>query len=171
MRLPWGIRCDHIWGTSCAGSALLLARGHLPEGDGARYVISNGRHGENFTPTIPETNPLSGTCGISSASVIHNSQRVWMALIGYCCSIQQYPPPTCLPIVQVESGAPAVDVCRQIGCSEVSFFLWKKRYGNLEMTEVKEFRQLRDENARLKRRVADLTLDKDILSEVVRKSL
>lgn len=50
-------------------------------------------------------------------------------------------------------------------------YSWKKRYGSLGMTEVKELRQLRDENARLKRLVADLTLDKHILSEVVRKKL
>lgn len=72
---------------------------------------------------------------------------------------------------QVESGTPPADVCRQLGCSEASFYIWKKRYGNLGMTEVKELRQLRDENARLKRLVADLTLDKHILSEVVRKKL
>ena len=52
---------------------------------------------------------------------------------------------------QVESGAPVADVCRQLGCSEASFYLWKKRHGNLGLTEIKELRQLRDENARLKR--------------------
>ena len=72
---------------------------------------------------------------------------------------------------QVESGTPPADVCRQLGCSEASFYIWKKRYGNLGMTEVKELRQPRDENARLKRLVADLTLDKHILSEVVREKL
>ena len=72
---------------------------------------------------------------------------------------------------QVESGTPPADVCRQLGCSEASFYLWKKRYGSLGVTEVKELRQLRDENARLKRLVADLTLDKHILAEVVRKNL
>ena len=72
---------------------------------------------------------------------------------------------------QLESGTPPADVCRQLGCSEASFYIWKKRYGNLGMTEVKELRQLRDENARLKRLVADLTPDKHILSEVVRKKL
>ena len=50
---------------------------------------------------------------------------------------------------QVESGIPPADVCRQLGCSEASFYNWKKRNGNLGMTEVKELRQLRDENARL----------------------
>ena len=72
---------------------------------------------------------------------------------------------------QVEAGTPAADVCRQLGCSEASFYLWKKRYGNLGITEVRELRQLRDENVRLKRLVADLTLDKHILAEVVRKKL
>ncbi len=72
---------------------------------------------------------------------------------------------------QVEGGTPPADVCRQLGCSEASFYIWKKRYGSMGMTEVKELRQLRDENARLKRLVADLTLDKNILSEVVRRKL
>jgi putative transposase len=69
---------------------------------------------------------------------------------------------------QVDSGVPPADVCRQLGCSEASFYIWKKRYGNMGITEVRELRQLRDENARLKRLVADLSLDKHILSEVVR---
>ena len=62
-------------------------------------------------------------------------------------------------------------MCRQLGCSEASFYHWKKRYGKLDLTEVKELRQLRDENTRLKRLVAELTLDKHILAEVVRKTL
>ena len=70
---------------------------------------------------------------------------------------------------QVEAGTPPADVCRQLGCSEASFYIWKKRYANLGLSEVKELRQSRDENARLKRLVADLTLDKHILNEVVRK--
>ena len=70
---------------------------------------------------------------------------------------------------QAESGMPVPDVCRQMGCSEASFYIWKKRYANLGVTELKELRQLRDENARLKRLVADLTLDKHILGEALRK--
>ncbi len=72
---------------------------------------------------------------------------------------------------QAESGTPVAEVCRQIGVSEASFYLWKKKYGKLGMTEIREMRQLRDENARLKRLVAELTLDKHILGEVVRKKL
>jgi putative transposase len=72
---------------------------------------------------------------------------------------------------QAEAGTPPADICRQMGCSEASFYLWKKRYGSLGITEVRELRQLRDENARLKRLVADLTVDKHILTETVRKKL
>ena len=72
---------------------------------------------------------------------------------------------------QVESGTPPADVCRQLGCGEASFYSWKKRYGGLGLTELRELQQLRDENGRLKRLVADLTLDKHVLAEVVRKKL
>ena len=68
-----------------------------------------------------------------------------------------------------ESGTPVGDVCRQTGIAEATFYLWKKKYGNLGVSEVRELRQMRDENARLKRLVADLTLDKQILQEVLRK--
>ena len=72
---------------------------------------------------------------------------------------------------QAESGTPVADVCRQIGVSEASIYVWKKKYGKLGLTEIRELRQLRDENARLKRLVADLTLDKHILGEVIQKKL
>jgi putative transposase len=72
---------------------------------------------------------------------------------------------------QAEGGTPVADVCRQLGVSEASFYLWKKKYAKMGLTEIRELRQLRDENARLKRLVADLTLDKHILGEVVRKKL
>lgn len=72
---------------------------------------------------------------------------------------------------QAEGGTPVPDVCRQMGVSEATFYVWKKKYGQLGLTEIRELRQLRDENARLKRLVADLTLDKHILGEVIRKKL
>ena len=72
---------------------------------------------------------------------------------------------------QADSGTPVADVCRQMGVSEATFYVWKKKYGQLGLTEIRELRQLRDENTRLKRLVADLTLDKHILGEVIRKKL
>jgi putative transposase len=72
---------------------------------------------------------------------------------------------------QVDGGTAAADVCRQMGISEATFYVWKKKYANLGSTEIRELRQLREENAKLKRLVADLSLDKHILAEIVRKKI
>jgi putative transposase len=64
-----------------------------------------------------------------------------------------------------------VDVCRQIGISEATFYTWKKKYADLGVSELRKLKQLKDENAQLRRIVADLTLDRQILQEVVRKKL
>lgn len=70
-----------------------------------------------------------------------------------------------------DSGTPVADVCRQLGVSEATYYTWKKKYAELGVSEIKRLRMLEEENARLKRIVADLTLDKQILQEVVRKKL
>ena len=70
-----------------------------------------------------------------------------------------------------DAGTPVGDVCRQIGISEATFYVWKKKYAELGVTELRQLRQLTEENARLKRLVADLTLDKQILQEVIKKRL
>lgn len=72
---------------------------------------------------------------------------------------------------QAEAGTPVEDVCRGMGVSIATFYIWKKKYGELGASEVRRLRQLEDENARLKRLVADLTLDKNILQEVIRKKV
>lgn len=72
---------------------------------------------------------------------------------------------------QAEIGTAVADVCRQLGISEATFYVWKKKYAGLGSTELRELRQLRDENAKLKRLVADLTLDKHIMSEIIRKKV
>ena len=70
-----------------------------------------------------------------------------------------------------DGGTPVVEVCRQIGMSEATFYTWKKKYGELGVSELRKLRQLEDENARLRRIVADLTLDKQILQAVVKQKL
>ncbi len=70
---------------------------------------------------------------------------------------------------QAESGTPVGDVCRQVGVSEATFYQWKKKFAHLGVSELRRLRQLEDENGRLKRLVADLTLDKHMLSEALRK--
>ena len=71
---------------------------------------------------------------------------------------------------QVEAGTAVPDICRQLGVSEATFYVWKKKYAHLGVNELRRLRQLEDENARLKRLVADLTLDKHMLSEALRKN-
>lgn len=71
---------------------------------------------------------------------------------------------------QVESGTPVGDVCRQIGVSEATFYVWKKKFAHLGVSELRRLRQLEEENTRLKRLVADLTLDTHILQETLRKN-
>ena len=70
-----------------------------------------------------------------------------------------------------DSGTSVADVCRQIGISEATYYVWKKKYADLGVAELRRLKILEDENARLKRIVADLTLDRQILQEVVRKKL
>lgn len=70
-----------------------------------------------------------------------------------------------------DQGTPVKDICRQLGIAEAPFYVWCKKYAGLGPVEVRELRQLREENGRLKKPVADLTLDKHILTEVVQKKL
>ena len=72
---------------------------------------------------------------------------------------------------EVESGRPPADVCRQLGVSEATFYIWKKKFAHLGVSELRRLRSLEDENNRLKRLVADLTLDKHMLAEALRKKV
>jgi putative transposase len=70
---------------------------------------------------------------------------------------------------QGEAGTSVAEICRKLGISQATFFRWKKTYGSLGVPELRELRQLREENHRLKQLVADLSLDKSILQESLRK--
>ncbi len=72
---------------------------------------------------------------------------------------------------EAEGGTTVVDVCRQVGISEQTFYVWKRKYAGLGLSELRELRQLREENAKLKHLVADLSLDRHMLQEIVRKKL
>jgi putative transposase len=69
---------------------------------------------------------------------------------------------------QGEAGTPVAEICRKLGITEATFYRWKRKYGGLGVSELRELRQLRDENRRLKQTVADLRLDKQILQESLR---
>ena len=74
-------------------------------------------------------------------------------------------------IRQAETGTPVGDLCRQLGVSDATFYAWKKKYAHLGVSELRRLRQLEEENGRLKRLVADLSLDKHLLSEALRKKV
>ena len=70
---------------------------------------------------------------------------------------------------QAESGTPVPDVCRKMGVSEQTFYRWKKKYMGMGVAEVRRLRILEEENKKLKQLVADLSLDKQMLQDVLRK--
>ena len=83
----------------------------------------------------------------------HTEEQIWAALR------------------DAEAGTTVVEVCRQIGSTEPTFYTWKRQYAGLGLSELRELRQLREENTKLKRLVADLSLDRHMLQEIVRKKL
>ena len=70
-----------------------------------------------------------------------------------------------------EAGVPLAELIRRVGISEQIFYRWKKQYVDLEIDQVRELKQLQEENSRLKRLVADLTLDKAMLQDVLSKKV
>ena len=72
---------------------------------------------------------------------------------------------------QGSDGLPVADICRKAGISQATYFNWKKRYDGLLPTELRRLKQLEDENGKLKKLVADLSLDREMLQDVVRRKL
>ena len=72
---------------------------------------------------------------------------------------------------QAESGTPVAEIIRKMGISEVTFYRWKKKFVGMGVSELRRLKQLEDENRQLKRLVADLTLDKQMLQDVLSKKL
>ena len=69
---------------------------------------------------------------------------------------------------QVEQGTPVTELCRKLGVSETTFYLWKKRYAGMGVADVRKVKQLEEEVRRLKQLVADLSLDKQMLQEALK---
>lgn len=72
---------------------------------------------------------------------------------------------------QAEEGSAVAEVCRKAGISEATFYNWRKKYGGLMPSEMKRLKQLEEENQRLRRLVADLSLDKEVLQDVLRRKI
>jgi putative transposase len=72
---------------------------------------------------------------------------------------------------QAEEGTPVGEVCRKAGISEATYYNWRKKYGGMMPGEMKRLKQLEEENQRLKKLVADLSLDKEMLQDVIRRKI
>lgn len=72
---------------------------------------------------------------------------------------------------QGADGVPVAEICRRSGISQATYFNWKKKYDGLLPTEMKRLKQLEDENGRLRKLVADLSLDREMLQDVIRRKL
>ena len=72
---------------------------------------------------------------------------------------------------QAEEGTAIAEVCRKAGISEATFYNWRNKFGGLMPSEMKRLKQLEEENGKLKRIVADLSLDKEMLQDVIRRKL
>ena len=72
---------------------------------------------------------------------------------------------------QGEEGIPVAEICRKAEISQATYFNWKKKYAGLMPSEMKRLKQLEDENTRLKKIVADLTLDREMLQDVLKRKL
>ena len=74
-------------------------------------------------------------------------------------------------IKQGEEGTPIAEICRKAGISQATYFNWKKKYAGMLPTDMKKLRELEDENRRLKKIVAHLALDKEMLQDVIKRKL
>ncbi len=72
---------------------------------------------------------------------------------------------------QADTGTKVPEICREMGVSQATFYAWRKKYGGVGVAELRRLKQLEHENRRLKQMVADLSLDKEMLQEVIRKKL
>jgi len=72
---------------------------------------------------------------------------------------------------QGADGVPVADICRKAGISQATYFNWKRKYDGLLPNEIRRLKQLEDENAKLRKVVADLTLDKEMLQDALRRKL
>ena len=73
-------------------------------------------------------------------------------------------------IHQVDAGRTCIELAREVGVSKHTLYAWKAKYGGMEVSQAQEVKQLRDENSRLRKLVADLSLDKEALQSVIRKN-
>ena len=77
--------------------------------------------------------------------------------------------PMAFALQQADTGTPIEEICRKMGIGHATFYNWRKKYGGLGVAELRRLRQLEEENRKLKQSVADLSLDKAMLQDVLKK--
>jgi putative transposase len=103
---------------------------------------------------------------VEKRAIIHNLKNERIAMKKSAYTEQQI----AFALKQADTGTRVDEVCRKMGISEATFYNWKKKYGGLGVSELKRLRQLEEENYKLKQIVADLTLDKQMLQDVLKKN-
>lgn len=72
---------------------------------------------------------------------------------------------------QAEAGSTVEEICRKLGITQATFYRWKRKFAGMGVSELRRLKQIEEENRKLKQLVADLSLDKHMLQEIVRKKL
>jgi putative transposase len=115
--------------------------------------------------------PVAATSERSNSPTSSNStaSKKTSTLAGSDFTPRQLPWHEALALSAMEGGAKGLEMCREFGISEATLYNWKKRYAGMGVSELRRLKQLEDENRRLRGLVVNLTLDKHILQEVLRK--
>ena len=135
----------------------------------ASILNSIPRKGTVFRNLVEDLDLLPESCSIGKVSFLAKSERCWRKGFGVKKS-KFTEEQIAFALRQAETGTPLKEVIRKLGIAEQTFYCWKKRYGGLGVSELRRLKQL-EENRRLKQMVADLSLDKHMLQEVLSKKL
>jgi putative transposase len=143
---------DSLWSLDCTRRRRIDQRADFGVTDAARILC--------------RASPCSGGTRLWSLQY----RRQWQTLVNLTSAATRFAVEQIVAVLkQAEMGMPVADVIRHIGISEQTFYRWKKQYAGLQSDQVREFKQLQEENARLKKLVADLSLDKAILQDINQK--
>ena len=145
-----------------AATCLRLRTDTLSPGCRARGATGRSRSRVRSATTITR---------VGCASASPGAQRPSAALYGQVAKKGHTEEQILRALRQAEGGSRVADICREHGISEATFYIWKKKYSGLGLSELRELRQLREANSKLKHLVADLSLDRHILQEIVQKKL
>ena len=134
-----------------------------------RYILLVSRLRPEYwaVQVLSEVDPVFGTCGYfgDGAGLIDGASNDDENI-----TVSRTPQKAFI-LRQGADGVPVADICRKAGISQATYFNWKKKYEGMQPPEMRRLKQLEDENAKLKKIVADLSLDREMLQDVIRRKL